>query len=180
MMRSVLLITGVPGAAECAQAMEKQLGLHVDTVPDRRAGLAALRREEYAVVILDENLALADAVATDVLWRQASLAIPIEINFAICGCARITREVRAALARRDQEQMLAIRAAATLVESELNSAVTGLVLQSELAMRETGITPAIAARLQTIGEIADSVRDRCPQPATTKDAAKPPLVRDSR
>jgi hypothetical protein len=177
MMRSALLITGVPGAAECAQAMEKQLGLHVDTVPDRRAGLAALRREEYAVVILDENLALADAAATDVLWRQASLAVPIEINFAICGCARITREVRAALARRDQEQMLAIRAAATLVESELNSAVTGLVLQSELAMRETGITPAIAARLQTIREIADSLRDRLRLPATTQEAAKAALAR---
>ena len=66
MMRSVLLITAVAGVAECAQAMEKQLGLRVDMVADRRAGLAALRREEYAVVILDENLALADAAATDV------------------------------------------------------------------------------------------------------------------
>jgi CheY-like chemotaxis protein len=146
MMRSILLITAVSGAAECAQAMEKQLGLRVDTVPDRRAGLAALRREEYAVVILDENLALADAVATDVLWKQASLAVPIEINFAICGCARITREVRAAL-------------------------------QSELAMRETGVTPAIAARLQTIRELANSLRDRLRQPAATQEAAKAALAR---
>lgn len=176
-MRSVLLITAVAGAAECAQAMEKQLGLRVNMVADRRAGLAALRREEYMVVILDENLALADAAATDVLWKQAGLAVPIEINFAICGCARITREVRAALARRDQEQMLAMRAAATLVESELNSAVTGLVLQSELAMKEAGVTPALTARLQAIREMANSLRDRLRQPGATLEAAQAALAR---
>lgn len=176
MMRSVLLITSVAGAGECAQAMEQQLGLRVNIVPDRRGGLAALRRDEFAVVILDENLALADAAATDVLWKQAGLAVPIEINFAICGCARIMREVRAALARRDQEQMLAMRAAASLVESELNSVVTGLVLQSELAMSET-VNPAVAARLHTIKELANSLRDRLRHPAATQDAAKAALVR---
>lgn len=177
MMRSVLLITSVTGAAECAHSIEKQLGLRVDTVANRRAGMAALRREEYAVVLLDENLALTDPAATDVLWEQAGLAVPIEINFAICGCARITREVRAALARRDQEQMLAMRAAATLVESELNSAVTGLVLQSELAMQEVGVTPALAARLRAIREMANSLGDRLRQSGTTHEAAQAALAR---
>ena len=175
-MRSVLLITAVPGVEACSQAMEKQLGLRVSMVTDRRAGLAALRREEFSVVILDENLALADAAATDVLWKQAGLAVPIEINFAICGCARITREVRAALARRDQEQMLAMRAAASLVESELNSAVTGLVLQSELALGEAE-NPAVAARLVTIRDLANSLRDRLRRPASTQEAAKAALAR---
>lgn len=172
MMRSVLLITAVASAAECAQLIEKQLGLAVEVVPDRRAGMAALRRQEYAVVILDENLALADPAAADVLWKQAGLGIPIEINFAICGCARIAREVRASLARRDQEQMLAMRSAAALVESELNSAVTGLVLQSELAMGEPGVTPAITARLQAMRGLANSLRDRLRQPAATPQPAK--------
>lgn len=177
MMRSVLLITSVASASECAQVIEKQLGLTVEMVPDRRAGMAALRRQEYAVVILDENLALADPDATDVLWKQAGLGIPIEINFAICGCARIAREVRASLARRDQEQMLAMRSAAALVESELNSAVTGLVLQSELAMSEPGVTPAIIARLQTMRELAHNLSDKLRQPSLAPQPAKTAMAK---
>ena len=176
-MRSVLLITSVASAPECAQVIEKQLGLHVEQVPDRRAGMTALRREEFAVVILDENLALADPAAADVLWKQAGLAIPIEINFAICGSARIAREVRSALSRRDQEQMLAMRAAAVLVESELNSAVTGLVLQSELAMNEPGVTPAVAARLQAMRDLAHGLRERLKAPVVTDEAREPALAK---
>ena len=157
---SALMISSMAGAENCAALIARQLGLEVEVVATRRLGLAALRRQEYAVLIVEESLAEADPQGADLLWQSAGSAVAVQINFAISGCARLVREVRSALSRRELEQTTAMRAAATRMESELKSTVTGLLLESQLALTEPSISPQLTAKLQHLVELAASLRDR--------------------
>ena len=71
-MQSALIITGISGAEHCAASLSKQLGLPVDVAPSRREGMAALRRREYTIVVIDEPVAESSPEAADLLWRSIS------------------------------------------------------------------------------------------------------------
>ena len=105
-------------------------------------------------------MAAADPQGADLLWQQAGTAVPVQVNFAISNCARVVREVRSALARRAQEEALAMRAASSAVGSELKSVVTGILLQSELALREPMVSPRLEAKLRHLVELAGDLRER--------------------
>jgi len=96
----------------------------------------------------------------ELLWKHAGLAVPLQINFAISGSARLAREVRAAIARREQEQSLAMRAAASTIESELKSTVTGLLLQSQLALADPQVSPQLTFKLKMMVDLAGTRRQR--------------------
>src|SRR3954465_3778153 len=136
---SILLVTGIEGARNCADVLSKQLEMEVVAAEGRKAALALLRQREFAAVVVDETLAACDAAAADAIWERSGLAIPLQINFALSGVARIIREVRAALQRRQREQAAARLAAREDLGAELKNTVSGLLLQSQLALAEHGL-----------------------------------------
>ena len=160
MAQTVLLVTSIAGAENCATAIGRQLGLAVELAQNRRTALTALRRREYAVMVLDEGLVEADPAGAEVLWQQAGLAIPVQVNLGISGCNRVLREVRAALQRREREVSLAMRAATQLMEGEMNTTITGLLLQTELALAEPTLPTHIAVKLRQVVELAGTLRDQ--------------------
>jgi signal transduction histidine kinase len=166
MNQNMLLVTNIPGAENCAAAITRQLGLGVELVSSGRAALAALRRREYAVVVLDENQTEADPAGADVLWQQTGLAIPIQVNLAISGSGRLLREIRAALQRREREQALALRAATQVIGGEINTTITGLLLQTQLMLSEPTIPTALLPKLQQVAQLAGTLRQQlCPRNA---------------
>jgi hypothetical protein len=159
-MKKILLISSMVGAEVCAALVARQVGLPVELVTSRRSGLAALRREEYAVVVVEESMADIDPQGTDMLWQHAGLAVPVQVNFAISGGARVVREVKAAIMRREQEEVLATRAVTQQMESELKSTVTGLLLHGELALSEPRVSPQLTAKLQQMVALAGTLQQR--------------------
>jgi hypothetical protein len=164
MTQTVLLVTAIAGAENCASAIGRQLGLAVELAQNRRVALAALRRREYSVLVLDEGLIEADPAGAEVLWQQAGLAIPVQVNLGISGCNRVLREVRAALQRRERELSLAMRAATQLMEGEMNTTLTGLLLQTQLALAEPTLPAIVAAKLQQVVELAGTLREQLRHP----------------
>jgi hypothetical protein len=162
MSEPILLVTAID-AENCAAIVSKQFGRSVETVSSRKDALAALRRRSYAVVVLDSSLLEAAVADPDTLFRHSSLAIPLEINFAISGCGRLVREIRAALNRRQMEQAVAARAAANTLESDLRDVVASLLLQSQLALAEPTIPPHLADKLKVMAELAGSLRQKLDQ-----------------
>src|ERR1017187_3758529 len=130
---SILIVTGIEGARNCAAVVAAQLGMEVEVADGRKAALAALRHREYAAVAVDETMAECDPAAAEAIWEHAGLAIPLQINFALSGAARLIREIRSALHRREREQALARKAAAGAIEAEVRTTIAGLLLHSELA-----------------------------------------------
>jgi hypothetical protein len=156
----ILLITGIMGAENCAAVVSKQFGLAVESVSSRKDALAALRRRTYSIVVLDTSMGEAVAGDADTIFKHSGLAMPLEINFAISGCGRLVREVRAALGRRQLEQAAAERAAATSLESNLRDTVAGLLLQSQLALADPSVPPQLADKLKLMAELAGSLRKK--------------------
>lgn len=157
---SILLVTGIEGATNCAAVLAAELGTEVDVAVGRKAALSALRGAEYQAVVVDETLAGCDPAAAEAIWQHAGLAIPLQINFALSGAARLTREIRAALHRREREQALARRAAAEAIETELKSTVAGLLLHSQLALSGSDQSSPIADKLRTVADLAGHLRLR--------------------
>jgi hypothetical protein len=162
---SILMVTGIEGASNCASAIGAQLGMEVEVAAGRRAALAALKQREFLVVVVDESLAECDPAAAENIWSRSGLAIPLQINFAVSGAARLVREIRSALHRREREQALASRAAAAAIETELKSTVAGLLLNSQLALEGAGLPASVAEKLRVVAELAGSLRQRLSEPA---------------
>jgi len=114
--------------------------------------------------VVDETMAECDPSAADAIWEHAGLAIPLQINFALSGAARLTREIRAALHRREREQMLARRPATAAIETELKATVAGLLLQSQLALSASDIPSPLAEKLRLMAELAGNLRQQLSAP----------------
>ncbi len=174
MPQTVLLVTTMSGAENCAAAIGRQLGLTVEVADSRRTALAALRRREYAVMVLDESLVEADPAGAEVLWQQAGLAVPIQVNLGISGCNRVLREVRAALQRRERELSLSMRAAAQIMEGEMNTKLTGLLLKTQLALQDPTLTPGTVITLRQVVELAGELRELIRTPPVVLSEGGPP------
>jgi CheY-like chemotaxis protein len=170
---SILIVTGIEGASNCAATVAAQLGMKVEIAAGRKAALAALRHQEFAAVVVDETMAECDPAATEAIWEHAGLAIPLQINFALSGAVRLTREIRAALHRREREQALARRAATAAIETELKSTLAGLLLHSQLALNDSEMPPLAAEKMRVVADLAGSLRQQlnAPQMARGESAA---------
>jgi hypothetical protein len=155
---SILLVTGIDGARNCAEAIGKHLDTDVEVAQGRKAALATLRLREFAAVVVDETVTACDPAAAEAIWERSGLAIPMQINFALSGAERLIREIRAALQRRGREQLIARRAAAAAVESELKTTLAGLLLQSQLALSSSEAGTPVAERLRMVTDLAGDLR----------------------
>jgi hypothetical protein len=160
---SVLIITPISDATPIASSLSSALGCPVKVAASHRAGVSELRRRDYSVVVVDDCTAEANPAATEMLWQSLGMAVPVQINFAFHGGPRLAREVQAAIGRREQQQVQALRAAASLLESELKSTVTGLLLQSQLALAEPEVSPKLAGKLELVAELASTLRRQLEQ-----------------
>ena len=160
MSKKVLMVTTVASAEECLRLVQESAGIEVELAPSRKAGLASLRREEFAVVVVEESLAETDPQWAEEMREAGGLAMPMQANFAITGCARLGREVTSALVRRNGERAAARRLAKTELENELKSSVTGLLLESELALRDPTVSAALEQKLRHLVELAGAMRER--------------------
>jgi len=166
---NILMVTGIEGARNCAAVVGTQLSMEVEVAEGRKAALAALRRREFAAVVVDETIAECDPAAAEAIWEHAGLAIPLQINFALSGAARLIREIRSALHRREREQMLARRAATAAIESELKTTLAGLLLNSQLALAGSDIPAPIADKLRLVADLAGNLRQQLSAPLQTRN-----------
>ena len=167
---SILMVTGIEGARNCADVIAKNLGMEVDVAEGRKSALTQLRQKEYAAVVVDDTLAECDPATAEVIWERAGLAIPLQVNFALSGAARLIRDIRAGLHRRERETALARKAAAAAIESELKSTVAGLVLQSELALSGSDAASPVREKLRMVADLAGNLRRQLAAPPASREA----------
>lgn len=159
MRRELLLIATQDGTEHWARLLEEETGFRVEVALGRRAALLALRRQ-FGIVIVEEGLLEGDEVWANQISEAAGVAAFLQINFAICGLSRLLREVRATVTRRQGDEAMARRVVASEIENDLKSTVTGLLLESELALREPSIPAALEPKLRHMIELAGEIRQR--------------------
>ena len=159
----VLLVSPMADATRTADDLAVALRCSVTVAATYRAGLVALRHQDFSVVVVDDCIAEGNPAAAEMLWRNFGLAVPVQINFAFSSASRLAREVQAAVARREMQQVIALRAAASVLESDLKSTITGLLLQSQLALAEPALSPRLTGKLELVAELASTLRRRLEQ-----------------
>jgi hypothetical protein len=158
MLSPILLITPAAAADPVATALRSGLDIEVEATTSRHTALGCLRHREYSLVLVDEGIAAEDHQSTDLLYRSAGSAPVLEINFALTGAARIVRQVRSALTRRAFDRAQAQTAAALSLQNELNATLSGLLLESQLLLREA--SPQLEPKLRHVVQLAGDLRER--------------------
>ncbi|MBV9086659.1 MAG: hypothetical protein JOY79_04185 [Acidobacteriaceae bacterium] len=70
------------------------------------------------------------------------------------------RDVRAALRRHEKQYAVAQHAAETALRSELNEALTGILLSSQLALSVPALPPPAEAKMRSVYQLAMDMRLR--------------------
>ena len=156
----ILLVTTSSRAKECAAALERGARRKVQVAHSVARAVSLLQSSEYDALVVDESLVEIDDCAIDTLLHHAGLAMPIYINLGLHCTERVVREVHAGLLRKEAERLGALRRAENLLRSELRGDITGILLSSELALRDSGLAPQVAEKINSVHELAERMRAR--------------------
>ncbi|HUI85428.1 MAG TPA: hypothetical protein VL240_14475 [Candidatus Binatia bacterium] len=156
----ILLVTTSSRAKECAAAIEQGTGHKTHVATSVPQAVSRMRDAEYEALAIDQPLLESDPHAADTLLNRCGLAMPVYISFALHGSQRIVREVQVALRRAEQEKLTAARSAASVLQHQLRGEITGILLNSELALRQESLPAGVAEKIRSVRELAQKMRSR--------------------
>ena len=119
-----------------------------------------LRRQPFCAIIVDETLPANEVTSGDLLWQNAGGAVPLELDLRSLGSAALIRLLRSMLERRSEMEALVREDLTRSMAEELRSTVTGMLLQSDLALRDQNLSPALEGRVRQLRAMADDLRLR--------------------
>lgn len=155
-----MLVTAMQGVENMAAALSEGAGVVLEVARSRRAALASLRRQTFFAVIVDADLPANEVTSTDLLWQNAGVAVPLEVDLHTLGTASLTRLLRSVLDRRSEMEAHVREDVMRTMAEELRSTVTGMLLQSDLALRDQALTPGLERRVRELRAMADDLRLR--------------------
>lgn len=168
----ILLVTPSERASDCARALHEATGEGVKVAETLALATSLLRAECCRAVVLDQYLFETEPAEIETTLEHLGAAIPLQVNLGISGMERLVREVRAALQRRQREELRARYAAIGRLHSELNDTVTALLLSSELALGASGLPPAASEKLRLVHELVEKLRRQLVSASLTEAAGR--------
>jgi signal transduction histidine kinase len=150
----ILLITPSQRGAECATAIQSALEQPAEAVKSFQEAAICLRTKSYSAVIVDECLVDADPDQASLVLKHIQTAIPVYVNGAMNGIARVVDKVQVALQRRAQDEAAARLSALTALSSELREPLTGILLNCELVLEAANLEHGIKEKIRAVHELA--------------------------
>lgn len=158
MEKTVLIITAMDGAENLARAISREADAVVEIAHSRRAALARLRRGPVTAVLLDASLSVAEITTSEMVWQNADGALPLELNLSTLSVSGTVRVLRSLLEGRQQAANLGRQQAATVMAQEVDATLTGLLLESELLLRDKALAPTSLVKVRAVKDLADALR----------------------
>jgi CheY-like chemotaxis protein len=156
----ILLVTTSSRARECAAALEQGTGHKTHVASSVPQAVTKMQAAEFDGLAIDQSLLESDFRALDTLLNRCGIAVPLYVNLALHSNERVAREVQVALRRAEKEKLMATRTAEQLLRNQLRSQVTGILLNSELALRQKSISPDVAEKVRSVRELAEKMRSQ--------------------
>jgi hypothetical protein len=153
----ILLISSLREANACKRALEDASGEPAQLCSDLHEAVACLATQEFSAVVLDQLLLDAQPDEADAVFKNLGSAVPVYVNFAIAGIARVVRELRSALQRRKREVLAAKQDAQQVLRHELNDTVTALLLSCEMALRVPDLPEQAESKMHDVEALAREV-----------------------
>lgn len=152
---SVLLFAGQPFASRIAACLQQSVTPDVRVAETQSGCLSALHHDTFDLLLLEESVSLFDPQTAAALYDAAGTAVVVELNFGLMQPERVVLATRAALNRRRRDLLTATEAARAALKDDLTVAISGLLLESQLTLRQAGPSPAPA--LQRLVDLAEHV-----------------------
>lgn len=156
----ILLVTTSSRAKDCAAALEQGTGHKTQVASSVPQAVTKMQAAEYDGLAIDQSLLESDFRALDTLLNRCGIAVPLYVNLALHSNERVVREVQVALRRAEKEKLMATRTAEQMLRNQLRSQVTGILLNSELALRQKSIPPDVAEKVRSVRELAEAMRSQ--------------------
>jgi hypothetical protein len=156
----ILLITTSARAQDCANAIAQAIGEPVEVAATLGEAAALLKANEFAALIVDQQLQEAEPDETERVLLHIGMATPVYVNLAISGVERVIRELRTALHRRKKETLVAHQGAEQKLRNELKDTVTALLLSCEMALQVPALPSAAAVKLRAVDNLARQIREK--------------------
>ena len=160
----ILLITALARSRDFAHKLREATSESVQVAATLGAAAMQLQAQEFSAVIIDQLLLDTDAEEGEAILRHLGNAVPVYLNFALCGFERMTRELRSALRRRQQEVLVARQDAAQILRGELKDTVTALLLSCEMALQIPNLPLPAEAKMSAVHALARDLRERLGEP----------------
>lgn len=151
----VLLLAEEPAASSAAASITAHLGAEVTTVAELERANELLLQERFTLVLLEETVMLDQPAFFESLSEAAGGALVLDVNFGILSAPRVAQQVRFALERRGRMEERAMKAVMLSLRNELGASLSGLLLESQLALRTAG--PELAPSLQHMVDLAEAL-----------------------
>ena len=156
----ILLVTPAQSAPDCAHALDQAVGEAVTISRDFSEALTHVRTSAFSMVILDRNLLEAERLEASTLWAHMESTTVVELNLALTGVDRLIREVRSTRKCLVHNQAVARENARRMLHGEINQALTGLLLECDLAARIRGLPCSTSERIASIRMVAEKLRQQ--------------------
>jgi signal transduction histidine kinase len=156
----ILLVTTSSRAKDYAAALQRGTGHKAQVASSVPQATAKLQAAEYSVMATDQSILESDLGAMDNLLNHCGAAMPIQVNLAVHSPDRIVREVQVALRRSESERVVAERLAGRVLRHELRNELTGILLNSELALRGAAVPQDVSEKIRSVRELAEKMRAR--------------------
>jgi hypothetical protein len=174
----ILLITGSSRAAECVAAIERKTHRKTLLACSLAKALQILQQQEIDVLVTDESFQQMDAAGEALICDHSGPAMPVYVNLALHSSERVAAEVSCGLQRLTLERSAAMGAVARELRNQLRGEVTAILLNSELAMRQSSLTPGTMEKLKLVHATAETMRQKLDEirPKGEKLSPRPKLV----
>ncbi len=156
----IILVTNSSRAKECAAAIEQTTHQLTEVAASVAKAVKLLQTHDYDLLLLDESFHHSETGGVHLLLNHAGVAMPIYVNLGLHSAERLAREVQTGLLRVVREKLAAMRSVVNVLRSELRGEVTGILLNSDLAMREPSLSEDVAARVRAMRELAEKMRSK--------------------
>lgn len=153
---SILLISSDADPAY-VNHLQTELAVMVVHAVNLRAGLRALREQSFSLVILSAS-GFGDPTSVDLISSTAGLVPVFETDLKSHSPSSLLHQVRSILSRIEAEQLCARNAAIAHLRGELRESLTGLLLESQLALRE--VDASKHPRLVSVVQLAKGLSTR--------------------
>jgi len=153
----ILLVSPLKKISDLVHDIEEATAKSVVVCASFAETTAQLQTQAVSAVVFDQLLLDAEPEEGATALKHLQAAVPVYVNFAVCGKERVVRELRSALERRRREITAARREAQDALRHDLKETVTALLLSCEMAMQVPELPAAAATRMQTVEALARDV-----------------------
>jgi hypothetical protein len=154
----LILVTTSSRAKECAAAIEQTTHQKTQVATSLARAVDYLQTHDYNALVLDESFHQAEIGGANMLLDHAGSAMPVFVNLALHGAERVAREVQTGLLRLVREKLAAMQSAENVLRNELRGDVTGILLNSELALRDPSLSESAAEKIHVLHDLAENMR----------------------